>query len=622
VTTLVIARPRVRRMVGAAAGLAILVGLVLVAPTGATALGATSTRPPRAVAAVTTSGPVAPSRYYTLAPACAPAQAGHMSCLALRRVAAASARVPGAIRSDVHTDAYPAGPAGGFTPSDIAKAYGEHPATQVTQTVGIVDAYDDPNLLSDLNAFDAYYGLPAETASTFRKVSQTGSTTALPNADRTGWAAEEILDAEAVRGMCHSCTILLVEANTSTDADLGAAVDEAVALGANEVAVSYGSAERSDSGQSAAVAADYNHPGVVIAAATGDHGYYGWDNANYSYSTSSTPPPGTQTTSSDAPDMPASLNTVVAVGATTLQLNDDGTRSGEAVWNDNGPIDSTGLALAAPQGASGGGCSTEYTAQPWQSNIANYASTGCGSKRLATDISIVGDPNTGFDIYDSYPTTSSPACTPPACWYTYGGTSLSAPLIAAIWATVGGSGGVPYPSLSLYGHLKSSVGTLNDVTVGGNGYCDGSSPAACQSVAGSAPNTSAEGILDCAWVGTTSTLAVGTRACEAATGYDGASGVGTPNTAAAFRAMNPTGVITTPATITHSRSATISGATSSDPFPGGSITADKWYFGDRTGATGPKPAHTYAKAGRYTITLQVTDNYGRSATVTKAVTVK
>ena len=68
---------------------------------------------------------------------------------------------------------------------------------------------------------------------------------------------------------CPGCHILLVEATTNDDTDLGAAVDEAVQLGAKFVSNSYSDAE---SNFTTGMDAHYNHPGVMIAAATGDNG--------------------------------------------------------------------------------------------------------------------------------------------------------------------------------------------------------------------------------------------------------------------------------------------------------------------------------------------------------------
>jgi PKD domain-containing protein len=598
-----------RHVVRRRLGLALATTLTLAAAAAATA----------AVPGAAGAAPVA-GTYYRAVPTCAAPAPGHARCFALRRVTvsrnAAGARKAAALPADV-----PIGPNGGFTPGDLATAYGANPNAATTQKVGIVDAYDDPNALADLNAFDANYDLPPETSTSFQKVGQTGSAVP-PAADTTGWSTEISLDLDAVRGLCHKCKIVLVEANSSSGDDLAAGVNTAVKLGATEVSNSYGGTENSSDDTPAAAAA-YNHPGVVITASTGDDGYYDWDyaNANPDFNQNApAPQAGDTVTSSNAPEVPSSLNTVVAVGGTTLQLNDNGTRTGESVWNENGTFDNTGYYATAPQGASGGGCSTEYPAQKWQSSVANYSQTACGKYRLAADVSALADPNTGFDIYDTYAYTTDTTQFQPG-WATYGGTSLSSPLIAAMWALAGGSGGVAYPSLSLYGHQKSTAAGLYDVTVGGNGYCDGVSPGECGAYGN--PNGTAAGIVDCAW-DADGNAAAGTRACEAATGYDGPSGVGTPKGLSAFTALTPHGVITAPRSVTHRRAAGFSGRSSTDPFPGGAITHYHWYWGDGSASsTSAVPAHTWARKGTYTVRLIVSDTYGRVApTVSRRVTVK
>ena len=611
-----------RHVVRRRLGLALATTLTLAAAAAATAAV------PATAGAVPAASPA--GTYFRAVPTCAAPAAGHARCFALRRVTV-SRRAVGARKAATVPADLPVGPNGGFTPADLATVYGVNPAAATTQTVGIVDAYDDPSALADLNVFDAANNLPAETSKSFRKVGQTGSSTVLPDPDGTdptnaGWSTEISLDLDAVRGLCHKCKIVLVEADTSSGADLAAGVDTAVKLGATEVSNSYGGPEDDPSDEpTAAEAKSYNHPGVVITASTGDDGYHDWDNVNYVYGATA-PPAGTTTTSGDTPELPSSLNTVVAVGGTTLQLNDDGTRTGESVWNENGTFDNTGFYAGAPQGASGGGCSTLYPAQKWQYSVAHYNQTACGRKRLAADVSALADPNTGFDIYDSYQIQGVNECggdDQPSCWATFGGTSLSSPLIAAMWALAGGSGKVAYPALSLYGHQKSAAGSLYDVTVGGNGYCDGVSPGECGSAFdGGSPNP-ALGPVDCAW-DIDGNRTAGTRACEAATGYDGPSGVGTPKGLTAFKALTPHGVLTAPKSITHKHAARFSGRSSTDPFPGGAITHYRWYWGDGAkSSTSATPSHTYAKKGTYTLRLIVSDTYSRTApTASLRVTVK
>ncbi len=129
----------------------------------------------------------------------------------------------------------------------------------------------------------------------------------------------------------------------------------------------------------------------------------------------------------------------------------------------------------------GSGCSAYVTKPSWQ------GSTGC-SRRMIADVSAVADPNTGVRVYG--PTGSGPG------WMVFGGTSASAPLIAGVYAAKNDSSAVDYPARTPYGRTS----LLNDVTSGSNGRCRG------------APSS---------W-------------CNAVVGYDGPTGLGTPNTVGGF----------------------------------------------------------------------------------------
>jgi hypothetical protein len=88
------------------------------------------------------------------------------------------------------------------------------PAT--TQTVGIVDADNDPNLASDLAAYRRYFGVPActTTSGCLRVVSETGSTRL--SVGSAAWGLETSLDAEMVSAICPRCHIAVVEASSAT----------------------------------------------------------------------------------------------------------------------------------------------------------------------------------------------------------------------------------------------------------------------------------------------------------------------------------------------------------------------------------------------------------------------
>ena len=93
--------------------------------------------------------------------------------------------------------------------------------------------------------YRAQFGLPRARPRTAasRKVNQTGGTT-YPAAN-DGWAEEISLDLDMVSAVCPNCHILLVEAKRPIVRNLGAAVNKAAALGANEISNSYGGPEAS-----------------------------------------------------------------------------------------------------------------------------------------------------------------------------------------------------------------------------------------------------------------------------------------------------------------------------------------------------------------------------------------
>ena len=130
----------------------------------------------------------------------------------------------------------------------------------------------------------------------------------------------------------------------------------------------------------------------------------------------------------------------------------------------------------------GSGCSSLYGIL---SNTQSATVTGCPNRAVA-DVAAVADPNTGVSVYG--PVTRSRSG-----WMVFGGTSVSAPLIGGIYAAAGAFGG--YPTTKLYG---SATGAFRDITSGNNGSC---------------PTTQ--------W-------------CTAGSGWDGPTGLGTPQGASAF----------------------------------------------------------------------------------------
>jgi subtilase family serine protease len=134
-------------------------------------------------------------------------------------------------------------PTDGYAPADIASAYQLDTSLGAGQTIGIVDAFDNPDVEADLAVYRSTWGLPPCTTANgcFRKVNQRGGAT--PPHGNPGWGVEIALDVQAVSASCPNCHILLVEADSPTFANIGKSVNTAVRLGADVVSNSYGGAE-------------------------------------------------------------------------------------------------------------------------------------------------------------------------------------------------------------------------------------------------------------------------------------------------------------------------------------------------------------------------------------------
>jgi subtilase family serine protease len=239
----------------------------------------------------------------------------------------------------------PASLISGLHPADLQNAYAL-PSSKPGTTVAIVDAYDDPAAEADLAVYRTTFGMPACTSQNgcFKKVNQTGQTGSLP-AVSTPWSEEIALDLEMVSAVCPQCSILLVEANSPSIDDLGAGVDEAVALGSKIVSNSYYAFEwPSETSEDV----HYHHKGAAITVSAGDA-------AETFY--------------------PAASPYVTSVGGTTLDGTDNDWE--ESAWKFGGQ-----------------GCS-EYESRP-----SFQKSVPCKTRSIV-DVSAVADPQTGVAIFST-----------------------------------------------------------------------------------------------------------------------------------------------------------------------------------------------------------------------------
>jgi subtilase family serine protease len=382
-----------------------------------------------------------------IVPACPlPPSAGQMSCFALlnTNVSPDAGRPAGISRWRRPSTPADDGDTDNYTPSDLQSAYnlaGAAAQGGKGETVALIEAGDDPSAEQDLAVYRSAYGLPACTTANgcFSKVNQEGQQSNYPPED-DGWAIEESLDVDMVSAICPLCHILVVEADDQGVQNLGAANDEAVALGAKFVSNSWGTPEDS---QLTPYDGYFDHPGVAITVATGDSGY--------------------------GSSWPAVVPTVTAVGGTSLLPAANPRGWNEIAWS-----------------GGGSGCSAVEPKPAWQQD------PGCSTRAVA-DVSAVADPTTGVSMYDSQP--SGPG-EPPLGWTDVGGTSVATPIIASVYALAGTPKASTDPAEFPYQH----PGDLNDIIAGRN-YFGSCTP---------------------------------TYICVAGPGYDGPTGLGTPNGTGAF----------------------------------------------------------------------------------------
>ena len=320
------------------------------------------------------------------------------------------ARCDAWVRIDVPTVPAGAGPDAifGYHPADLQAAYKLPSSTGgKNQTVAVVDAYDDPNAESDLAVYRSEWGESACTTANgcFKRVNQAGQQSNYPGTDPSGrWELEESLDVDMISAGCPNCKIILVEANSNSFLNLAKSVDTAVKLGANAVSNSYGGGE----GGFLNVNKHYNHPGHMVTASNGDSGY--------------------------GPQCPACSQYLTAVGGTTLTKSSNKRGWAETVWQ-----------------GTGSGCSTVAPKPSWQTD------TGCKMRTIG-DTSADANPGTGVAFYDTFGGGG---------WGEVGGTSVSSPLVASVYALEGNARSLTYAS-RLY---KAPRGSLYDVTSGSNGTC-------------------------------------------------------------------------------------------------------------------------------------------------------
>lgn len=384
-----------------------------------------------------------------------------------------------------------------YTPAQIRAAYGlpAMPLAGVTptaaqaaqlgagQTIYIVDAMHDPNVVAELNAFNQKFGLPACVSKTIPVgtslplaaatakdgcvlyVAYTTTTGALTNtapAYDAGWATEIALDVQWVHATAPLARIVLIEAPDSSVNSLLGGIRLANLIGPGIVSMSFGAGEGSWTSQ---VDASFAGTGMSYLAATGDSGA--------------------------AVSWPAVSSRVLAVGGTTLSYSSLSARK-EVGW-----------------AKTGGGISAYVATPAYQARSV----PGVGSlvRRSVADVAFNADPMSGQFVSVIKPGTTT------VNWLSAGGTSLATPQ----WA-----GLIAIANAIRAQASKSVLGATQTVLYGQIGAVPGVYAAAFADITS----------------GTNGTCAT----CSARIGYDSLTGLGSPNVSSLLSTLSGVVVSTPP----------------------------------------------------------------------------
>ncbi len=339
---------------------------------------------------------------------------------------------------------------GGYTVQQQAELYGFNTAwangdTGAGQTIGIYELADYDS--SDTQTFFTCYGLSPNVTS----LNVDGGPT---SGDNEGNAPDEAtLDVEESAALAPGAALEVYQGTNNgsgpTDIYSQMASDDTATI----ITTSWGICEAQTDGSAQTEQTIFQQmaaQGQTVVAAAGDSGSTDCEDA---------PSPS----SALAVDDPASQPYVTGVGG--LTVNDISPLS-ETVWNDQ--------CTQSDCGAGGGGKSSLWSRPSWQ--VAPGINTATETMRMVPDLSVMGDPTTGFIQY--YTGQGQGFCrrTCSGGWGAIGGTSIGAPIVTALIATAaqacapsGGRLGFVNPSLyamAATGYVDVTTGTNNLFDVG------------------------------------------------------------------------------------------------------------------------------------------------------------
>jgi len=294
------------------------------------------------------------------------------------------------------------------------------------KTIVIVDAFQSPNIVAQLNHYIAFYGLPTlnglggpfnPSLGTFTQIAPDGLTPFVPgDPNMTGWAEEISLDVLWAHAIAPGANIVLVLAKSNADADILSATKYAVDNHLGDViSQSFGENESCMDpillAEQHQVFADATMDNITIFASSGDFGagQPTCDNSSLVQAVS-TPAIDPLVTAVGGTELHAARYCLTVVGCDPAAHPLPGTYEGEIVWNE----------VATGFGATGGGFSVLYDEPSYQKGTIHG-----GKQQGVPDVSYNAAVLHGVLTYLDIPGI-------PVSFYLFGGTSVGSPQWAAI----------------------------------------------------------------------------------------------------------------------------------------------------------------------------------------------
>ncbi|WP_055525160.1 S53 family peptidase [Streptomyces graminilatus] len=352
----------------------------------------------------------------------------------------------------------------GYTGKQLRAAYGAGSWTGKKVRVAITDAYASPYIARDAATYAAKHGDAAYRGGQLKQVLPT-KYTHVKDCGAAGWYGEETLDVEAVHAVAPGADITYVGSASCNDDDLldslAKVVDKHLA---DIVSNSWGGTEAD---QTPELAAAYDQ--VFKLGAVQGIGYY---------FSSGDDGDEVVNTGRKQVDTPADSAWVTAVGGTSLAVGRGDTYLWETGWGTEKAALSAdrkswvNFPGAYTSGAGGGTSATVAQPDYQQGLVPDYLAKANSDKgnRVVPDIAAIADPNTGFKVGQ---TQSLPTGGTAYSEYRIGGTSLAAPVIAAVQALAQEArGGTPigFANPAIYGTFASHAGVYHDVTDNPTGF--------------------------------------------------------------------------------------------------------------------------------------------------------